>query len=64
MRRITLFAIMLLAVVGVTQVSAQQLVYKRIGIFNENGEVVLSDATTTLVIDLTVECESFTLWLV
>lgn len=60
MRRITLFAIMLLAVVGVTQVSAQQLVYKRIGIFNENGEVVLSDATTTLVVDLTVECESFT----
>lgn len=39
--------------------SAQQVVKQRIGTYKESGNVVVSEATTTLVIDLTVECEEF-----
>ena len=39
--------------------SAQQVVKQRIGTYKERGNVVVSGATTTLVVDLTVECEEF-----
>ena len=39
--------------------SAQQVVKQRIGTYKESGNVVVSEATTTLVVDLTVECEEF-----
>ena len=39
--------------------SAQQVVKQRIGTYKERGNVVVSEATTTLVVDLTVECEEF-----
>ena len=58
MRRFTLLAIMLFAAVGMVEVSAQQLVKKRIGIYTEDGNVVVGDATTTLAVDITVECET------
>ena len=41
------------------EASAQQVVKQRIGTYTENGNVVVSEATTTLVVDLTVECEEF-----
>lgn len=52
----------LLAVVFVSltcDVAAQQVVKQRIGTYKENGNVVVSEATTTLVVDLVVECEEF-----
>lgn len=39
--------------------SAQQVVKQRVGTYKESGNVVVSEATTTLVVDLTVECEEF-----
>ena len=39
--------------------SAQQVVKQCIGTYKESGNVVVSEATTTLVVDLTVECEEF-----
>ena len=39
--------------------SAQQVVKQRIGTYKESGNVVVSEATTTLVVDITVECEEF-----
>ena len=39
--------------------SAQQVVKQRIGTYKESGNVVVSEATTTLVVDLVVECEEF-----
>ena len=39
--------------------SAQQVVKQRIGTYKESGNVVVSEATTTLVVDLTIECEEF-----
>lgn len=38
---------------------AQQVVKQRIGTYKESGNVVVSEATTTLIVDLTVECEEF-----
>lgn len=39
--------------------AAQQVVKQRIGTYKESGNVVVSEATTTLVVDLVVECEEF-----
>jgi hypothetical protein len=39
--------------------SAQQLVKKRIGVYQQNGNVEIAEATTTLVVDLVVEREQF-----
>ena len=39
--------------------SAQQVVKQRVGKFKEGGELVVREATTTLVVDLVVECEEF-----
>ena len=38
---------------------AQQIVKQRIGTYKESGNVVVSEATTTLAVDLTIECEEF-----
>ena len=39
--------------------SAQQVVKKRIGVYQQNGNVEIAEATTTLVVDLVVEREQF-----
>ncbi|MBO7199110.1 MAG: DUF4831 family protein [Alistipes sp.] len=59
MRRI--FSILLVAmfVSMACEVSAQQVVKQRIGKYKESGNVVISEATTTLVVDLVVECDEF-----
>ena len=56
-----IFTILLAAVVVslACDASAQQVVKQRIGTYKESGNVVVSEATTTLVVDLTVECEEF-----
>ena len=56
-----IFTILLAAVFVslVCDASAQQVVKQRIGTYKESGNVVVSEATTTLVVDLTVECEEF-----
>ncbi len=51
---------MVMAVMSLsTEVMAQQIVKQRIGTYKESGNVVVSEAATTLVVDLTVECEEF-----
>ena len=59
MRRI--FTILLIAVFVsmACEASAQQVVKQRIGTYKESGNVVISEATTTLVVDLVVECDEF-----
>ena len=42
------------------ELSAQQVVKKRIGTYIESGNVVVAEANTTLAVDLTVEIEHFT----
>lgn len=42
------------------ELSAQQIVKKRIGTYIESGNVVVAEANTTLAVDLTVEVELFT----
>ena len=56
-----IFTILLAAVLVSLEcdASAQQVVKQRIGTYKESGNVVVSEATTTLVVDLTVECEEF-----
>lgn len=55
------FTILLAAVLVslALDVAAQQVVKQRIGTYKEDGNVVVSEATTTLVVDLVVECEEF-----
>lgn len=51
---------MVMAVMSLsTEVMAQQIVKQRIGTYKESGNVVVSEAATTLAVDLTVECEEF-----
>ena len=57
-RYFAIFALLILSMVG-AELSAQQLVKKRIGMYKENGVVVLSEAQTSLVVDLVVEEEHF-----
>lgn len=52
-----LLAAVLTSVAG--DVAAQQVVKQRIGTYKESGNVVVSEATTTLAVDLVVECEEF-----
>lgn len=55
------FTILLAAVLVslASDVAAQQVVKQRIGTYKEDGNVVVSEATTTLVVDLVVESEEF-----
>lgn len=60
MRKISfIIAALLVALVSV-DASAQQVVKKRIGVYKESGNVVVAEAATTLVVDITVERETFT----
>ena len=56
-----IFTILLAAVLSsmAGDVAAQQVTKQRIGTYKESGNVVVSEATTTLVVDLVVECEEF-----
>jgi hypothetical protein len=55
------FTILLAAVLVslASDVAAQHVVKQRIGTYKEDGNVVVSEATTTIVVDLVVECEEF-----
>ena len=59
MRKIFTILLAAMFVSVALDVSAQQVVKQRIGTYKESGNVVVSEATTTLVVDLTVECEEF-----
>ena len=58
MKRILLLALMLVVSAGAMELSAQQLVKKRVGNYIESGNVVVAEAATTLAVDLVVESES------
>lgn len=53
-RYFAIFALLILSLLG-AELQAQQLVKKRIGMYKENGAVVLSEAQTSLAVDLVVE---------
>ena len=59
MKRSLLIALFLVASSLVVDLSAQQVVKKRIGSYIENGNVVVAEANTTLAVDVTVETEQF-----
>lgn len=58
MKRILLLALMLVVSAGAMELSAQQLVKKRVGNYIESGNVVVAEAATTLAVDLVVESEN------
>lgn len=57
----TIFRVLALVVAAtfVVEASAQQVVKQRIGVYKESGNVVVAEATTSLVVDLVVEHETF-----
>ena len=57
MRRLSLIVVAILFIVA--NLSAQQFVTKRVGLYSEDGVPVLADASTTLALDLTVQHEEF-----
>ena len=57
MKKIILVALVMLLMPFMYDASAQQVIKKRIGTYIENGNVVLSEATTTLAVDIYVEHE-------
>lgn len=59
MRRFFQIFFVVMALSMALDVSAQQVVKKRIGVYQQNGNVEIAEATTTLVIDLVVEREQF-----
>lgn len=59
MRRVFTILLVALFLSMACEVSAQQVVKQRIGKYTERGNVVISEATTTLVVDLVIECEEF-----
>ena len=56
MRHLSSILIAALMLAFVSEAEAQQVVKQRIGTYRESGNVVVSEATTTLAVDLTVEC--------
>lgn len=58
MKRILLLALMLVVSAQTMELSAQQLVKKRVGSYIESGNVVVAEAATTLAVDFVVESES------
>ena len=60
MKRLSVIIVALLLSAVAMDAMAQQVVKKRIGVYKEGGEMVVEEATTTLVVDITVECETFT----
>ena len=59
MRRFFQIFFVVMALSMALDVSAQQVVKKRIGVYQQNGNVEIAEATTTLVVDLVVEREQF-----
>ena len=59
MRRFFQIFFVVMALSMTFDASAQQVVKKRIGVYQQNGNVEIAEATTTLVIDLVVEREQF-----
>ena len=59
MRRFFQIFFVVMALSMALDISAQQVVKKRIGVYQQNGNVEIAEATTTLVIDLVVEREQF-----
>ena len=59
MKRLILVMAMMIASALYIDASAQHIVKKRIGTYKENGVVVMSDATTTFMAMIVVECEEF-----
>ncbi|MBR5595590.1 MAG: DUF4831 family protein [Alistipes sp.] len=59
MKRLILVMAMMIASALYIDASAQHIVKKRIGTYKENGVVVMSDATTTFMAKIVVECEEF-----
>ena len=57
MKRISTLIFVAVLSILVVDVSAQSVTKKRVGAFIEDGNVVIEEATTTLVVNLTVECE-------
>lgn len=57
MRRFSILILVAMVSASLLDVSAQTVVKKRVGTFIEDGNVVVAEATTTLAVDLTVECE-------
>lgn len=59
MRRFFQIFFVVMALSMALDASAQQVVKKRIGVYQQNGNVEIAEATTTLVVDLVVEREQF-----
>lgn len=59
MKRLMLVMAVVLASALYMNASAQHITKKRIGTYKENGVVVMSDATTTFMAKIVVECEEF-----
>lgn len=57
MKRLSL--ILVLMFVMASTLSAQQVVKKRIGVYTENGNTVVAEANTMLVVDITMSYEEF-----
>lgn len=59
MRKIYIAALVMALMSLSADAMAQQIVKQRIGTYKESGNVVVSEAATTLAVDLTIECEEF-----
>lgn len=59
MKRLLIILGIALVSLSSIEVSAQQLVKKRIGLFKHDGNVVVEEASTMLAVDIVVECEEF-----
>ena len=59
MRRLMFVMAVVIATALYMETSAQHVVKRRVGTYNENGAVVLSDATTTFKVKLVVEYDEF-----
>lgn len=59
MRTIFKIAALVVATTFALSASAQQVVKQRVGVYKESGNVVVAEATTSLVVDLVVERETF-----
>lgn len=60
MKRLFVVPLLFVATLWSMDLSAQQIIKKRIGTYTESGNVVVAEANTTLAVDLTVEVEHFT----
>ncbi len=59
MRRLMFVVVAIIATALYMDAQAQHVVKRRVGTYNENGAVVLSDATTTFAVKMVVEYDEF-----